>query len=70
MDFSTLLNQLLQIKTDAETKLNMSSNEIKKLKVVQQGFMNALSIPDISFELVKDTEGNKYIMFKQNTNKI
>lgn len=65
LDFQTLMNQLLLIKTQAENELGMNSDEIKKLKIVQQGFMNSLIMPNITFELAKDTDGNKYILFKQ-----
>lgn len=64
MNFQKLMNDLLTIKTHAES-IGMNSKSISELKFVEKvGLFGELRFPELEFELAEDAEGNKRILFK------
>lgn len=64
MNFQRLLNDLLTIKSHAES-IGMSSKEIAELKIVEKaGLFGELRIPDLEFMLAENANNEKCILFK------
>lgn len=65
MDLQKLMNDLLTLKTHAES-VGMSSKEIAKMPIVEEvGYFNELFFPEIEFELGEDKHGKRVILMKK-----
>lgn len=64
MNLQKLLNDLLTIKSHAES-LGMKSQEIAELRIGEvSGVFKGLNYPNLEFELAEDASGKKFILHK------